>query len=59
MENNQFENCRPQFVGPAGNTLNFLKVLYASGSTEMVEQIFQQIRGGVSPHAPAQNATLQ
>jgi hypothetical protein len=44
-------NCRWGFAGPAGNTLNFLRAMYASGNTAFVEQIFESIRTGVVPTA--------
>jgi hypothetical protein len=51
-ENSSFENCRWSFAGPAGNTFNFLKALYASGQREMIEQLFREIRSG-SPDSQA------
>jgi hypothetical protein len=48
MENTTFENPRWNFAGPAANTLNFLRMLWVNGQREIVEQIFQSIRAGVT-----------
>jgi hypothetical protein len=52
MQETTFENPRWTFAGPAGNALNFLRMLYTSGQKELVEQIFQSIRTGVVQSAP-------
>jgi hypothetical protein len=44
LEGNTFEACNWNFMGPAGNTINFLKAMYANGQKDIVEQIFQTIR---------------
>lgn len=40
-----FKECSWQFLGPASNMLEFLKVLYDGGGKNVVEAAFNQIRG--------------
>ena len=56
--------CKLAFVGPAGNTISFLKSMYAAGSKDMIEQIFRDIRSGipqpaVAPAVPAAPSGIQ
>lgn len=52
LEGNTFDAaCKWNFVGPAGNALNCLKLMYAGGQKEVVEQIFQSIRSGALQQA--------
>jgi hypothetical protein len=41
----EFQECRWSFAGPATNVFSFLKAIYQTGGKEMVETIFQDIRG--------------
>lgn len=46
LDANNFDPaCKWQFAGPAANTFSFLKLLYAGGGKEMVENLFREIRG--------------
>lgn len=52
LENNQIEGtCQLLFTGPAGNTLNFLKMFYGGGGAPLVEQVLQSLR---SPQSATQ-----
>ena len=42
------------FAGPAGNTIQFMRAIYAQGATVLVENTFEQIRG----NPPQGGATL-
>jgi hypothetical protein len=61
VQNSIFENCPLTFAGPAANTISFLTSMYASGSEQMVEEVFRAIRTGAvkkpvpvptPPHSP-------
>jgi hypothetical protein len=62
LEGNTFEACNWNFVGPAGNTINFLMSMYAYGQKDIVEQIFQTIRtpspqtAATQPAPPSSNS---
>ena len=50
LQGSAFVNCRWEFVGPAANTMAFIRSLYQRGETELVEAIFADARSG-DPHA--------
>lgn len=50
LEGSSFSNCRWEFVGPAANTMAFIRSLYRRGETELVETIFADIRSA-DPHS--------
>jgi hypothetical protein len=49
LEGSSFTNCRWEFVGPAANTMAFIRSLYRRGETELVEAIFADARS-TDPH---------
>jgi hypothetical protein len=50
IEDNNFDTtCRWTLAGSAAATLSFLKLMYASGATQMVEGFFRVIRGEAPP----------
>ncbi len=40
-----FNNCSWEFSGPASNTIVFMQAFYAGGGKDLIENIFQTIRG--------------
>ena len=46
---NRFNHCNFEFVGPAQNTLAFLKGLYHGGGKDLVETILTDIRTPFPP----------
>jgi len=50
LQGSSFKNCRWEFVGPAANTMAFIRSLYGRGEKELVETIFADVRSG-DPHA--------
>jgi hypothetical protein len=38
-------DCRWEFQGPAKETINFMTAFYQAGSRELIESIFDDIRG--------------
>ncbi len=45
LDDCDFNNCSWEFNGPASNTIVFMKAFYAGGGKELIENIFQNIRG--------------
>ena len=45
-----FENNKWEFLGPALNTVGFMKALYASGAKDLIENTFRNIRGKKIEH---------
>jgi hypothetical protein len=45
LRGSTFKECRWEFAGPAGNTIGFLRALYHRGETQLIEAIFDNIRG--------------
>ncbi len=52
LEGCSFNNCSWEFSGPARNTVNFMKALYESGATDLIENTFQDIRGEPTGRGP-------
>lgn len=48
---NRFSHCNFEFIGPAQNTLVFLKSLYHGGGKDLVESILADIRTPFPPKA--------
>jgi hypothetical protein len=44
LSNNNFDNCRWVFQGPAKITLNMLRGLYHGGGQAVVEEIFNNMK---------------
>lgn len=44
LDASSFNNCRWEFVGPAANTMAFIRSLYHRGEKELVEAIFADAR---------------
>lgn len=66
LVNNSYENCNWQFVGPAGNVISFLTLMYASGQKDIVERLFETIRKnaaqfekGSPQNPPTSNTVIQ
>lgn len=56
LQGSSFDKCRWEFVGPAANTMAFIRSLYARGEKELVEAIFadarsEQTHAHDEPHA--------
>ena len=45
MDECTFNGCIWQFLGPAENTIRFMRALYSAGAADMIENTFQSIRG--------------
>lgn len=52
LEGCSFSDCSWEFSGPARNTVNFMKALYESGATDLVENTLQDIRGEPTGRGP-------
>ncbi len=52
MDACSFDDCKWQFSGPVNNTIVFMQALYASGAKELLENVFQVIRGEKIEHGP-------
>ena len=50
LRGSSFTECRWEFVGPAANTMGFLKALYQRGETQLVEAVFADVRGESAHH---------
>ena len=57
FEATTIENCRWAFAGAAGNTISFLKNMYAQGDRQMVEGVLREIRGEAHFSVPPSGET--
>ena len=56
LDGSSFKKCRWEFVGPAANTVSFMRFLYHRGEKDLVEAIFENVRADDS-HAHAHHAS--
>ncbi len=45
LKQNEFHQCRWTFEGPALDTLDFLRTMYADGGESLVNEVFNYIKG--------------
>ena len=52
LEHNTFNEVSWSFTGPASITIEFMRQLYASGATQLIENTLQAIRGEKTTSGP-------
>jgi hypothetical protein len=45
LDRASYTDCKWEFIGPAANTVGLMTALYKAGARDLVEGIFQTIRG--------------
>lgn len=51
LEGDKFSECNWSLAGPAQNTVDFMRGLYAMGGAEVIEKTFENIKKSATPSA--------